>query len=403
MASAAYYLRKTFVFISLLVGDLLALQFMLWLSVLLRNRLAPLLHFEPVDFGFLLSRGFHWQMSLLLFFVFIIENLYFSRNTFSEEFRRIIRAGLIIALSAGFFIYIAKKEFYYSRLSVGIFTLLFLCFMPFFRRLWKNLLFRLGIWRKQAWLVGDHLPELLQRIIADPLLGYQVRHFPLTALQPDELAGLPPSRDGVSRDLILSFKKPDLAALGAFLQKVEFDFESVRVFNHFYSGMFGFFNLERNGLAGFFSIRRQLLKPHNLLLKRLFDIILSAVILLLLAPVLLVLMVLLAILQRGRVFYFQERLGRNGRSFKMIKFRSMVPESEKVLNDYFKVHPREKDAYDRFRKFTSPGRDPRLTLLGRFMRRWSIDELPQFLMVLKGSMSLVGPRPYLVDTEKVHP
>jgi lipopolysaccharide/colanic/teichoic acid biosynthesis glycosyltransferase len=110
------------------------------------------------------------------------------------------------------------------------------------------------------------------------------------------------------------------------------------------------------------------------MLKRAFDIVLSAAALIVLSPLLLVLTVLIR-WQDGPAFYRAPRVGRHGVPFEMVKFRSMVLDA------------------DRKGSSSTPDDDPRMTPLGRWMRRYKIDELPQFWNVLRGDMSVVGPRP----------
>ena len=112
--------------------------------------------------------------------------------------------------------------------------------------------------------------------------------------------------------------------------------------------------------------------------KRLFDIAVSVVALVLLAPVVLVLAVWVALDSPGGMFYRGVRAGRANRPFQMLKFRTMVQNAEKVGGP------------------TTGHGDPRITASGRFLRRFKLDELPQFINVLKGDMSLVGPRPQVL-------
>jgi exopolysaccharide production protein ExoY len=125
------------------------------------------------------------------------------------------------------------------------------------------------------------------------------------------------------------------------------------------------------------------------LTKRLLDILGSLTLGLVLSPVLLV--VGLALLRdRGPIIYSHARTGRNGRTFGCLKFRTMVPDAERVLRDLLARDPQLQREWVRDHKLRN---DPRITTVGRFLRRTSLDELPQLWNVLKGEMSLVGPRP----------
>lgn len=94
----------------------------------------------------------------------------------------------------------------------------------------------------------------------------------------------------------------------------------------------------------------------------------------------------------GPVFYVQKRIGKNGKTFKMIKYRSMVVGAEEKLKKYLAENEEARKEYSTYKKLKN---DPRITKAGAFLRKTSLDELPQLLNVLTGDMTLVGPRPYL--------
>lgn len=127
--------------------------------------------------------------------------------------------------------------------------------------------------------------------------------------------------------------------------------------------------------------------------KRAIDIIAATIGILLLVPLTAIIYVLeRAIGDKGPVFYTQTRIGENGKLFKMYKYRSMVVGAEKKLEEYIKENEELKQEYQKYKKL---GKDPRITKVGRLLRKTSLDEFPQFINILKGEMSLVGPRPYL--------
>ena len=95
---------------------------------------------------------------------------------------------------------------------------------------------------------------------------------------------------------------------------------------------------------------------------------------------------------KGKLFYTQERIGKDGKIFKLYKFRSMVEGADEKLFEYLKENEVARHEYEEYKKLKE---DPRITKVGHFIRKTSLDEFPQFINVLKGDMSLVGPRPYL--------
>ncbi len=123
-------------------------------------------------------------------------------------------------------------------------------------------------------------------------------------------------------------------------------------------------------------------------LKRPFDLVVASLGVLVLSPVLVLLAVLVRVkLGQGGIIYRQQRVGRNGQSFEILKFRSMLPDRRKGGKAY--IGPER-------RKTHKSANDPRHTPFGRFLRSSSLDELPQLFNVIKGDMSLIGPRPELV-------
>ncbi len=124
------------------------------------------------------------------------------------------------------------------------------------------------------------------------------------------------------------------------------------------------------------------------ILKRTLDIIVSLISLIILSPILLIVALLVKADSKGPVIFSQPRVGKNGKIFKMYKFRSMVENAEDILREL-------KSKNEMSGPMFKIKHDPRVTRIGRFIRKTSLDELPQLINVLKGDMSLVGPRPNL--------
>jgi exopolysaccharide production protein ExoY len=129
-------------------------------------------------------------------------------------------------------------------------------------------------------------------------------------------------------------------------------------------------------------------------LKRTFDIVFAATAILVLLPVLLLLAAAVKLSCRGPVLFSHVRIGRGGRAFRCLKFRSMCVDGDAVLAAHLEASPEAQIEWNATRKLR---RDPRVTAIGRFLRKSSLDELPQLLNILRGDMSVVGPRPVVSD------
>lgn len=128
-------------------------------------------------------------------------------------------------------------------------------------------------------------------------------------------------------------------------------------------------------------------------IKRLFDIILSLIGCLFLLPIALIVKISYILNKDyASIFFTQDRIGKNGKTFKFYKFRSMVVDADKILEELLKNDKEAREEYKLNKKFKN---DPRITKMGKILRKTSLDELPQLINVLKGDMSLIGNRPYL--------
>lgn len=136
--------------------------------------------------------------------------------------------------------------------------------------------------------------------------------------------------------------------------------------------------------------RDNLAAPGARFLKRLFDILVASILLVLLSPAFLYVSARVRRADGGRAYYSQTRIGRYGRGFNCFKFRSMITNADTVLEAYLTANPAARVEYEQNFKLLN---DPRITSFGKFLRRTSLDELPQLVNILRGEMSLVGPRP----------
>ena len=149
------------------------------------------------------------------------------------------------------------------------------------------------------------------------------------------------------------------------------------------------YGIDINARSIFLSIKRNI----YLFIKRSFDIVLSLIGILFLIPISMIIKISY-ILDKdfNSIFYTQDRIGKNGKFFKLYKFRSMIPNADAELKKILKKNKKLAKEYKINKKLKN---DPRITKIGRIIRRLSIDELPQLINILKGDMSFIGNRPYL--------
>ena len=143
------------------------------------------------------------------------------------------------------------------------------------------------------------------------------------------------------------------------------------------------------GIIGFASTHNLTFKT-NLFFKRLLDIFIILFFSPVILPVFIILMILTKITSRGPIFYGHKRVGKNGKEFRCWKFRSMCIDADKKLEEILANNPQMREEWEKERKFQN---DPRVTKFGKFLRKTSLDELPQLINILIGQMSFVGPRP----------
>ena len=123
--------------------------------------------------------------------------------------------------------------------------------------------------------------------------------------------------------------------------------------------------------------------------KRTIDVVVSSIALIVLSPVFLLISILIKLESKGPVFFAHKRIGKNGKELKLLKFRSMVPNAEELIKTFTPEQMKE------FKENFKLENDPRVTKIGKFIRKTSLDELPQLINIIKGDLSIIGPRPVI--------
>lgn len=135
-------------------------------------------------------------------------------------------------------------------------------------------------------------------------------------------------------------------------------------------------------------------KSTYIYIKRVIDTILASIALILLSPIFLIIAIAIKLESEGPVFFLHKRIGKNGKTIKIYKFRSMVMNAEELIKTFT---PEQMKEYKENYKLTN---DPRITKVGKFLRKTSLDELPQLINIIKGDLAIIGPRPVVADELK---
>lgn len=193
-------------------------------------------------------------------------------------------------------------------------------------------------------------------------------------------------------EVVIAVPKIDRQELGKIIEKLEHKIPRIKFIPDMY-GLMTFSNqIHDYDKVLAITAAQGLLKPINRFYKRVFDIVGAIIGMLILLPITILSFIMIKIEDGGKVFFKQDRIGINGKKIKIWKFRTMLQNAEKILDELMEKDPAIKEEYLTTKKLKN---DPRITKMGNVLRKTSLDEFPQFINVLKGEMSIVGPRPYL--------
>ncbi len=397
--------QKTLVnVLALLFTDLVAILLAVILGQWLRQSVLP--HLIPLSPQVIpLSYLRHYWFLLLLWpLVFAYEGLYRRKHSTEEETLLVLRGSVIATLLAATALFYIRGALVSRLLILEIFVFSVIL-VPLLRSVTKRLLIRGGTWQMRALVVGmDRFTRrLVQHLQRHPELGYEpvgivvsnsqspCSHTELPCVGalhdlPQLIERLRPEALIVSGELASQSETLQiLETLAPRVQEVILvpDLRGLRIAN---------MEVGQLGSVAVLKLRQPLLTRPNLVLKRVFDLVVAGFSLLLLLPILALIALAIKLTSRGPVFYVQPRVGLGGRVFPCYKFRTMYVDSEERLARLLREDPEARRQWETYRKLPN---DPRVTPVGRFLRRYSLDELPQLWNVLRGEMSLVGPRPYL--------
>ncbi|WP_177331784.1 undecaprenyl-phosphate galactose phosphotransferase WbaP [Klebsiella michiganensis] len=348
----------------------------------------------------------HWILAACCIGWFSIRlRHYFYRKTFWFELKEILRTLTIFAI-----IEIAVMAFTtwsFPRLLWLLSWILVLLLVPVCRMLTKRFLDAIGFWKRDTWIIGNgtNARDAYKAISSERNLGLIIVGFISSTgkISDDEnINGIPVLENDISWLNTIDNKTQ-------FIVAVESDQSEVRNswLRNFMIRGFRYVSviptlrgmpLDSTDMSFIFThevmifrVQQNLAKLSSRILKRMFDIMGSLVIITLLSPALIYICCKVK-KDGGPAIFGHERIGKGGKSFKCLKFRSMVINSKEVLQELLENDPVAREEWDATFKLKN---DPRITKIGSILRRTSLDELPQLFNVLKGEMSLVGPRPII--------
>jgi Undecaprenyl-phosphate galactose phosphotransferase WbaP len=331
-----------------------------------------------------------------------------------QELQRLSVSTSVVFLLLTAFSFWARVGERYSRLVLAFAWLFSLVTVQAGRWIVRILGVRLGIWGEPVVVIGYgsqgqqivHYLSSKLRLGLRPVLvidgfGTDEDHTcPLPKLHwvAQEMSQLRSKLNGIQTAVLIDSEVPK-ALQEAIIDHGYFEFKRLIIIPDLKGiGSLGVVTQDLEGVLGL-EVRQNLLHPLQRIIKRSLDIILVVLILVLLFPVLLLIAVLIRLDSPGGAFYSQDRIGHNGRRFKLWKFRTMIADAETVLDKYLQANPQLRSEWDANQKLKN---DPRLTRMGCILRKLSLDEIPQLYNILIGDMSLVGPRPFLPEQMQLY-
>jgi len=354
--------------------------------------------------------------SELLLFVFLFIFLYSLNGLYPgvglspvEEIEK-----LFVSTSTGFLILLAytffgKTSAIYSRLVLGLAWLLSLILVQMDRWVIRITGRDLGFWGEPVIVIGN-----------GPI-GQNIFKF----LKNNARLGMTPykllsGKDPYDRTTLRSINKSKISTIILVIPEMSERLQSSFIYEQRYGfyrrkgemgvprlilisslswiGSLGITVHDLDGMMGL-EIQQNLLLKRNQISKRLIDLIIIFSVGLVSLPILGLIALLIAIDSPGGVFYKQERIGREGKPFKMWKFRTMYKNADQILEKYLADDPLMKEEWQKKQKIKD---DPRITRVGKIIRKFSLDELPQIINVFKGEMSVSGPRPFFENQRKLY-
>jgi undecaprenyl-phosphate galactose phosphotransferase len=397
-------IRKRLGIFLLFIIDIITIFIILQGAMYIRINILP--HFFQFPPFPRINFTFFWWVFPVWFFFFMYEGLYTKRFSFWDEVKVLWKAAFFSTLIVFAILFLGKVGERVSRTVLVLMGIIAFPVMPVIRINAKRLLIKTGLLKSKVLIIGAGKTGALifNALKRDPNFGLNVVGF--LDDDPDKIGkriegirihgGVDKAHKYIGKcgidDIVIAMPGCEKSKVMSLINNLQHKTQNIMLIPDLFgitvlgTRLRHFFQEQAIGLE----VKNNLARPVNIFVKKIFDIIVSLAIFIVLAVPMSIIALLIRTGSRGPAIFSQERIGRNGRRFKCYKFRTMYTDAEERFNTFLRSNP---DARNEWKNHWKLRDDPRTTKIGSFLRRTSLDELPQIFNVLKGDMSLVGPRP----------
>lgn len=360
--------------------DILMILLSVYLAFLVRETFNTL---EPHTIPYMNYLTFY-PLYIIILSLFTYEGIYTYRYDFWHESRLVIKVLIFSSILVFAYLAMTKSIENYSRLVIGFSFIFMTLLIPLSKNISKKVLYIMGLWQKKAKIYGND-SFLTDEIYGNPYLGY-----------------IKPTNKEEPSTIFVNSKGSTLTTLKKVLSnQIKKNKEVIFI------PLMGDYDLTHSHIYELSATRTNLIVYQNRLkswyrklIQQVFNYLLAIVLLPILLPILGIFAILIKKESPGPVFFAHKRIGQNGRIIPTFKFRSMYKDAEQRLEKLLLENEEIKKEWETNFKLKD---DPRITKIGHFLRKTSLDELPQIFNVLRGEMNFVGPRPVIAqETEQYY-
>jgi len=393
--------RSSIVVVLLMISDIFTVSAAFVLSAFFRYLLTPLMG-GVVNWSLIFNGLFFYIIFTIL--LAWVNGLYPGFGLAAvQEMQKVLYVVSLAAIFLGMILFLQQLGTAFSRLIFILSWFLSALFMMLGRFALRNRFSRYAWWGVPMIVIGsrERIIPVIEKLLQSRRLGFRpVYYYEPGGKMHQSISGVQPLTDLPSlQELVSESKIQHVILTDSITDLNTFDFQWMRdVFPNIIfildTAPFGSLWVRTIDIHGTLAIETNyhLLNKQEMIIKRVFDMVLTLLLLLFTWPIFILLALLVHLDSHGPVLYTQKRLGKNGEEFDSYKFRTMFENAEEKLHELLETDAEARREYQEYHKLVN---DPRVTRIGRILRRYSLDEIPQFINVLKRDMNLIGPRSYL--------